>query len=95
MAPDALAPLDAKPTESVLLILQDKGSLFTKISLYQHGLLLMPGWISNYNHYNLWDEIIYPFPNFNGATVEFWEWVSNFISYFTKYVITYTCWVWS
>ena len=25
------------------------------------------------------DESIYPFPNFNGATVEVWEWISNFI----------------
>ena len=28
-----------------------------------------PG-ISNYTHYNTWDEITYPFLNFNGATVE-------------------------
>ena len=27
-------------------------------------------WISNYNHYNVWDEITYQFLNFNGATVE-------------------------
>ena len=25
------------------------------------------------------DEIYYPFTNFNGATVEVWEWVSNLI----------------
>ena len=26
----------------------------------------------------LWDEITYPFPNFNGATVEVWEvWSDN------------------
>ena len=24
----------------------------------------------------VWDEITYPFPNFNGATVEVWEWIS-------------------
>ena len=30
----------------------------------------------------------YPFPNFNGATVEVWEWISNFIPHF----ITYPCW---
>ena len=29
------------------------------------------------------DEITYPFPNFNGATVEVWEWISNFISHFS------------
>ena len=37
---------------------------------YQHGLTLIPAWISNYIHYNVWDEITYPFLNFNGATVE-------------------------
>ena len=29
-----------------------------------------PSWISNYIHYKVWDEITYPFLNFNGATVE-------------------------
>ena len=27
----------------------------------------------------VWNEIIYPFPNFNGAAVEVWEWISNLI----------------
>ena len=27
----------------------------------------------------VFDEITYPFPNFNGATVEIWEWTSNLI----------------
>ena len=31
---------------------------------------LNPAWISNYIHCNVWDEITYPFLNFNGATVE-------------------------
>ena len=37
---------------------------------YQHGLTLIPAWISNHIHYKMWDEITYPFLNFNGATVE-------------------------
>ena len=37
----------------------------------------------------MWDKITCPFPNFNGTTVEVWEWVSNFISHFTGHVITY------
>ena len=37
---------------------------------YKRGLTLIPAWISNYIHYNVWDEITYPFLNFNGATVE-------------------------
>ena len=27
------------------------------------------------------NEITYPFPNFNGYTVEVWEWLSNFIAH--------------
>ena len=26
---------------------------------------------------NDWDDITYPFPNFNGTTVEVWKWISN------------------
>ena len=33
--------------------------------LQPHGLTLIPAWISNYIHYKLWDEITYPFLNFN------------------------------
>ena len=33
--------------------------------------------------YYVWDDITYPFPNFNGAPVEVWEWTSNFISLLT------------
>ena len=40
----------------------------------------------------MWDEITYPFPNFNGCTVEAWEWISNFIPHFIVDVITYPCW---
>ena len=28
----------------------------------------------------MWDEITYPYPSFNGAAVEVWEWISNFIT---------------
>ena len=37
---------------------------------YQHGLTLIPAWINNHIHYKEWDEITYPFLNFNGVTVE-------------------------
>ena len=36
---------------------------------YQHGLTLIPAWISNYMPIKVWDEITYPFLNFN-ATIE-------------------------
>ena len=32
---------------------------------YWYGLALIPACISNHIHYTVWDEIIYPFPNFN------------------------------
>ena len=34
-------------------------------------------------------EITYPFSNFNGAAVEVWEWINNFIPYFKMDVIKY------
>ena len=45
----------------------------------------------NYIHYKVRDEIIYPFPNFNGEPVEVWEWIGNFIPHFIMNVITYSC----
>ena len=60
---------------------------------YEHGLTLIPAWISNYIHYKVRDEITYPFLNFNGATVEVLEWIRNLIPQFTGPVITYPCWV--
>ena len=30
-------------------------------------------WISNYVHYEMWDEITYLSPNFHGATTEVWD----------------------
>ena len=43
---------------------------------------IIPARINNYIYYNVWGEITFPFPNFNGATVEVWEWISNFILHF-------------
>ena len=40
---------------------------------------------------NVWDAVTYPFPNFNDAAVEVWEWI--FIPYFIMDVITYPCWL--
>ena len=39
----------------------------------------------------MWDEITYPFLNFNGATVEVLEWMNNVIPHFTDHVITFPC----
>ena len=43
-------------------------------------LSLIPAWISNHIPCRVCDEITYPFPNFNGCTIEVWEWLSNFTS---------------
>ena len=53
--------------------------IWSKISVPYHylGLTLMSSWISNQSYCKMWDDITYPFPNFNGATVEVWEWISN------------------
>ena len=48
---------------------------------YSHGLNLILLWAMPSK---VWDEITYPFPNFKGTTVEFREWVTNFIPHFIK-----------
>ena len=35
---------------------------------YKYGIILIPSWISNHMSSKVWDETIYPFPNFNGCT---------------------------
>ena len=50
---------------------------------------LIPAWISNNMPSKVCDKITYPFPNFNGCTVEVWEWIINFIPHFIMFVITY------
>ena len=40
----------------------------------------------------MWDEITYPFLNFNGSTVEVCEWISKFTPHFVMDIITYPCW---
>ena len=44
---------------------------------------------------NVWDEIPYPFSNFNSVTVEVWELIRNIISHILMDVITYPYWDWS
>ena len=68
----------------------DQGRSWAEACLGMH--LISPAWISNYIHYKVWDEITYPFPNFNSATVEVWEWISYFIPNFIGRVIVYPSW---
>ena len=59
------------------------------------GLTLIPVWIRNHMPSKVWDEITYPFPNFNGCAVDFWKLISDFMPYFIMDAITYPCWDWS
>ena len=68
-----------------LLVNLTPGTPFTNI----------PAWISNHFNDKVWDEIIYTFPTFNGATVEVCEWISDFIPHFIIEVISYPFWDWS
>ena len=46
----------------------------------------------NHMRSKVWDEITYPFSNFNGCTVEVLEWKSNLIPHIILSVITYPHW---
>ena len=45
-------------------------NLYPRAPFYKHGYTLIPAWISNHMPSKVWDEITYPFLNFNGCTVE-------------------------
>ena len=75
------------------VITRSSVSFHTSGPFYWHGLTLIPAWISNRIHYNVWDEITYPFLNFNGATVEIHQWISNFIPHFSGHAIASPCWL--
>ena len=49
----------------------------------------IPTWINDYIHYQLLDEITYPFPKFSGTATEVEEWMNKFIAHFTGLMITY------
>ena len=55
---------------------------------YYNFLTLITAWICHHMSNKVWDEITYPFPNFNNWTIEVWEWINDFISHFIMDVIT-------
>ena len=59
---------------------------------YWHKLTLIPAWISNCMASKVWDEITYPFSNFNSAIVDVCESISNFIPYLIMDVIIMEIW---
>ena len=57
-------------------------NIFRKIGwgpFYLRALTSIPVWISNHINSKVRDEIIYPFPNFNGSTIKVWERIRHFI----------------
>ena len=60
---------------------------------YWHSLTFIPVWISNLVQYQVWDEINYPFLNFNGATgdsvADMWQKVAGIFTSGGKYQIWY------
>ena len=76
----------------MVLIMQDKLILFHYKPLFLTWINLNPTmdkW--SHAHYKVYDEIIYYFANFNGATVEVWEWISNSTLHLIMDVITFQC----
>ena len=59
------------------------------VSLGHNELTLIRAWLINYIHYDVWDEITYPFQNFSSCTAHVWKWLINFIPHFTRIVIAY------
>ena len=50
-----------------------------------------PTGISYFFHYEVWDELVYPFWNLKDATVEVWERMINFFPLCIRHAITYSC----
>ena len=50
---------------------------------------------SKYIYHKVRDDITYPTPNFSGATVDVWQWMSSFKSDFSGNVTTYPFGDWS
>ena len=67
------------------ILFQLHSVLRQQIHRYEHlqalGLTYISAWISEYNNYKVWDEIIYQF--LWSVIVEVWRRMSNFISYTT------------
>ena len=72
----------------VLLIIMDTLDVWGPFN--KRGPTLTPAWIRKHIPSEVWNEITYSFPNFNGTIVEVWEWTSGFTPLIAIHVITYT-----
>ena len=72
----------------------DKRVLVIHVEGFQRSVLykaLFTAWICNYMPSIVWEEITYPFTNFNVYTIEVAKGMRNFIPYFAINVIDYPC----
>ena len=60
-----------------------------------NAMTLIPAWISNHISSKVCGEIICSVSNFDGCTIEVWEWINNFILHFKMDVIIFPCRDWS
>ena len=63
---------------------QTKHNLFPELVMSKIAV-----WMNNHIPSKVWDNVAYPFPNFNGFTIEVWEWINNFLPHFIMDVINY------
>ena len=64
-----------------------KSTLLTAVALFFIKWTLLSACISNHIYHNVWDEMYYPFSNFNGTAAELGEWKLNFIPHFGRHMI--------
>ena len=57
-------------------------SKYVRGPFYQHGLTWIPARMNNHMRSKVCDDGTYPFPNFNGCTVEVSEWIGNVMPQF-------------
>ena len=57
---------------------------------FYYQLTWISAWISNHIHSKNWDEITYPFSNFND-TIEVWERISHVTLHIMMDVMIYPC----
>ena len=63
----------------------------TPFTIYEHGLTLIPAWISNHMPSNAWDKITYPISKLQRCNRWSLEWICYFIPYFIMGAITSPC----
>ena len=67
------------------VFIKTSDTILLTLTLIEHGLQIT-------DYHKVRDEITLAFPNFSGAAVEVWEWISKFIRKWNGHVFTNACW---